>query len=329
MGANASKKKIDGESSVVVLRLDLHCEGCARKAKSSIRPFKCVESVNVDMANNKIMVTGKVDPDRVKELIEETMKKKVEIVQVKSIDKKVQSITVVLKIPLHCEGCMRKIKRSVSKFKGVESVIPDASKDLVLVKGTMNVNELVPYLKQKHKREVDVVRPKKDEKSDEKKDVKKEVKSEGVEKKEKGNNGGDGEKRKKFKREVDVVLPKTDEKSDEKKDVQKEVKSEGVEKKEKGSNGGNGVKKKDGDGEKKIDGDKRVDVVLPKKDEKSDEKKDVKKEVKFEGVNKKEKGNNGGDGEKKKDAYHIQKVESHISLLLSKLKPSTIHRDPI
>lgn len=48
-----------------------------------------VESVNVDMATNKITVTGKVDPARVKERIEKKMKKKVEILQVKSIDKKV------------------------------------------------------------------------------------------------------------------------------------------------------------------------------------------------------------------------------------------------
>ncbi|GJS98338.1 heavy metal-associated domain, HMA containing protein, partial [Tanacetum coccineum] len=214
------KKKIDGESVTVVLKLDLHCEGCAKKVKSSIRHFKGAESVNVDMAGNKITVTGKVDPAQVKERIEKKTKKNVEIVspQVKKDDKKsdekspekksddkkadakkpkeIQASTVVLKIPLHCEGCIHKIKRTVSKFKGVESVIPDASKDLVLVKGTMNVNELVPHLKQKFKREVDVVLPKKDEKSDEKKDVKKEVKFEGVDKKEKGNNGGDGEKKK-------------------------------------------------------------------------------------------------------------------------------------
>ncbi|GKC33231.1 hypothetical protein Tco_1040525 [Tanacetum coccineum] len=46
---------------------------------------------------------------------------------------------------------------------GVESAIPDTSKDLVLVKGTMNVNEVVSHLKQKFKREVDVVLHNKDE----------------------------------------------------------------------------------------------------------------------------------------------------------------------
>lgn len=34
-------KKVDGGgSSTVVLKLDLHCEGCTKKVKSSIRQFK-------------------------------------------------------------------------------------------------------------------------------------------------------------------------------------------------------------------------------------------------------------------------------------------------
>lgn len=39
----------------------------------------------------------------------------------------------------------------------------DGGKDLVTVKGTMDVKELVPYLKEKLKRNVEVVPPKKDE----------------------------------------------------------------------------------------------------------------------------------------------------------------------
>nr|GEU78530.1 heavy metal-associated domain, HMA [Tanacetum cinerariifolium] len=180
------KKKIDGESVTVVLKLDLHCEGCAKKVKSSIRHFEGVESVNVDMAGNKIMITGKVDPARVKERIEKKTKKKVEMVspQVKKDDKKYDE-----KSP---DKKSDDKKADAKKPKEIQT----STVDLVLVKGTMNVNELVPHLKQKFKREVDVVLPKKDEKSDEKKDVKKEIKFEEVDKKEKGNNGGDGEKKK-------------------------------------------------------------------------------------------------------------------------------------
>ncbi|KAL8204923.1 hypothetical protein R6Q57_010546 [Mikania cordata] len=194
---NSGEKKSDGGSVAVVMKLDLHCDGCAKKVKSSIRHFKGVETVDVDIAGNKVTVTGNVDPAAIKERIERKTKKKVEIIspqlkkdvgdkpsEKKSGDtkadakkpKEIQSSAVVLKIPLHCEGCIHKIKRTVSKIKGVESAIPDASKDLVLVKGTMNVNELIPYLKEKLKREVQMVLPKKDEKV--------------------GGGGGDGEKKK-------------------------------------------------------------------------------------------------------------------------------------
>ncbi|GKC98862.1 heavy metal-associated domain, HMA containing protein [Tanacetum coccineum] len=308
-------KKTDGESPAIVLKLDLrcHCQGCARKVKSSIRHIQGVESVNVDMAGNIITVTGEVDPTRVKERIKKKMIKKVEIVSPQvSATKEVQSSTVVLKILLHCQGCMDRIRRTVSKFKGVESAIPDASKDLIFVKGTMNVNELVPHLKQKFKRQVDVVLPNNDDKSDEKIDVK-EVKFEGFGRKEKGNNGGDGEKKKdgeKYmkKDELNADASKSvsltgfpfptgfygeKNKDEVKADESKSVKFKGVDKKEKENNGGDGEKKKGGG-----------------KDMKKDEvKAEVSKSVEFKGVDKKEKRHNGGDGEKKKDGEKYMKKD--------------------
>ncbi|GKG43828.1 hypothetical protein Tco_0482921, partial [Tanacetum coccineum] len=122
-----------------------------------------------------------------------------------------------------------------------------------------------------------------------------------------------------FKRQVDVVLPNNDDKSDEKIDV-KEVKFGGFGRKEKGNNGGDGEKKKDGEkymkkDEVNADASKSVSLTgfpFPTgfydemnkdgdKDMKKDEvKADASKSVKFKGVDKKEKENNGGDGEKKK-----------------------------
>lgn len=49
------------------------------------------------------------------------------------------------------------------KFAGVETVTVDAAKDLVTVKGTMDVKDLAPYLREKLRRSVDVVPPKKDD----------------------------------------------------------------------------------------------------------------------------------------------------------------------
>ncbi|ESQ40239.1 hypothetical protein EUTSA_v10013792mg [Eutrema salsugineum] len=71
--------------------------------------------------------------------------------------------TVVLKTKLHCEGCEHKIKRIVNKIKGVNSVAIDSAKDLVIVKGIIDVKQLTPYLNEKLKRTVEVVPPKKED----------------------------------------------------------------------------------------------------------------------------------------------------------------------
>ncbi|XP_028776080.1 heavy metal-associated isoprenylated plant protein 6 [Neltuma alba] len=211
------EKKDDAPPSVV-FKLDMHCEGCAKKVKKSVRRFPGVEGVKVDVSANKLTVIGKVDPAKVREELAEKTKKKVEIVspqpkkdaggdkkpdekpekkaeQKKSDDKKDQDkkskeSTVVLKIRLHCDGCIQKIRKIILKYKGVESVNIDAGKDLVTVKGTMDVKEMAPYLKGKLKRNVEVVPPKKD---DEKKD-KGEAKS----------GGGDGGKKKEDGPKVEV-----------------------------------------------------------------------------------------------------------------------------
>lgn len=189
--ADGGGKKDDGPSPIV-LKLDLHCEGCAKKVKRSVKHFDGVENVRADCASNKLTVMGNVDASWLREKVEQKTKKKVELLSPqpkkdsggggdknaddkadkKPDDKKKdepkkpkepQVSTVVLKIRLHCDGCARKIKRIIKKVDGVEDVSIDSEKDLVTVKGTMDVKDLTPYLKDKLKRSVDVVPPKKDD----------------------------------------------------------------------------------------------------------------------------------------------------------------------
>ncbi|XP_064962295.1 heavy metal-associated isoprenylated plant protein 3-like isoform X1 [Musa acuminata AAA Group] len=103
--------------------------------------------------------------------------------------------TVVLKIRLHCDGCIQRIKRRIHKIKGVEEVTVDAAKDLVMVKGTMDVKNLAAMLKDKLRRAVEIVPPKKDDGGGEKKEKEKGGDG-GGEKKEKGGETG-GEKKEK------------------------------------------------------------------------------------------------------------------------------------
>ncbi|KAI4349114.1 hypothetical protein L6164_009750 [Bauhinia variegata] len=207
-------EKDDGPAPVV-LKLDMHCEGCVNKIKKAVRHFEGVENVKADMASNKLTVTGKVDPTKVRDKLAEKIKKKVELISPqpkkdaggdskpdkkpekkpddkkaedkKAEDKKPKESTVVLKTRLHCDGCIHKIRKIILKIKGVESVNIDEAKDLVTVKGTMDGKELTLYLKEKLKRSVEVVPPKKD-------DDKKENKEGGVDKKKEAADGDGGEK---------------------------------------------------------------------------------------------------------------------------------------
>lgn len=89
----------------------------------------------------------------------------------------------------------------------------DSDKDLVTVKGTMDMKDLLPYLKEKLKRPVEIVPPKKDDGGGDKK-----AKESGGEKKEKEGGGGGGDKKDGEKKESggggqggDKGKPKSDE----------------------------------------------------------------------------------------------------------------------
>ncbi|XAR60007.1 hypothetical protein NMG60_11033231 [Bertholletia excelsa] len=215
------KKKKDSEGGkkgdeliTVVLKVDLHCEGCASKIKKRVRCFGGVESVKGGDDSDKLTIIGKVDPVKIRELVEETTKRKVDLVspspkkdrdnlkkdkdkdkdkdggggakktqdkpEKKSGDKKPKEppvTTAVMKMNLHCQGCIQKIRKTVRKTKGYHDMSIDEQKNLVTVKGAMDMKNLAETLEQKLKKQVEIVPPAKD----------------GGEKKEKG---GGGEKRK-------------------------------------------------------------------------------------------------------------------------------------
>ncbi|TKY62127.1 Heavy metal-associated isoprenylated plant protein 26 [Spatholobus suberectus] len=185
---DSGEKKNDGPAPVV-LKLDMHCEGCVKKIKRAVRHLDGVEDIKADLLGNKLTVIGKVDPTMVRDKLAEKTKKKVELISPqpkkdaaagdapppeknpeekqpkdkKPEEKSPKESTVVLKIRLHCDGCIQKIRKIILRTKGVESVNIEGGKDLVTVKGTMDVKEMVPYLSEKLKRHVEVVPPKKED----------------------------------------------------------------------------------------------------------------------------------------------------------------------
>ncbi|GLT80769.1 hypothetical protein SLA2020_521920 [Shorea laevis] len=180
-GKNGKEK----QSSTVVLKVDLHCEGCASKIVKVLCGFEGVESVKTEPSANKVTVVGAVDPAVLREKLNLKMKKQVDLISPqpkKNTDnsekekkpenkknpdddkkKKTPATTVVLKLQLHCQGCIDKIRKTISKTKGYHEMSIDEQKDQVTVKGTMDVKALTEALKEKLKRRVEIVQPKKED----------------------------------------------------------------------------------------------------------------------------------------------------------------------
>ncbi|KAF9596175.1 hypothetical protein IFM89_007493 [Coptis chinensis] len=183
-----------------VLKVEMHCDGCAKKVIRSVKRIEGVEGVMADSSTSKVTVFGKIDPLKLREKVELKTKKKVELISpipkkdkdAGEADKKPeekpdkkkepQVTTATFKTRLHCEGCTQKIHKSISKIKGVEAVTIDKLQDLVTVKGTMDVKDLPSYLQKKHKRTVEFLLPK----SEDKKEGDKKDKADGKEKKASG-----------------------------------------------------------------------------------------------------------------------------------------------
>ncbi|XWS74344.1 hypothetical protein CRYUN_Cryun02cG0206700 [Craigia yunnanensis] len=191
---NGNKKGGDGEkkeksSLTVVLKVDCLCDGCASKIRKCIRKFEGVETVKLEINSNKVTVIGAVDPTAIKEKLLKKTKKKVDLIspQPKKDDNKEEKkpdkeknqnsdnkpekkskeapvTTADLKVQLkcQCQGCIVKIRKIVSETKGVHDLKVDKLKELVTVKGTMDVKALAEALKDKLKKNVEIVPPKKE-----------------------------------------------------------------------------------------------------------------------------------------------------------------------
>ncbi|XP_055809038.1 heavy metal-associated isoprenylated plant protein 6-like [Solanum dulcamara] len=83
MGQKKEETKVNGaekKNEGIVLKLDLHCEGCAQKVRRFIRHTHGVENVKSDCETGKLTVKGDVDPSWLRERVEIKTKKTVELI---------------------------------------------------------------------------------------------------------------------------------------------------------------------------------------------------------------------------------------------------------
>ncbi|KAE9445862.1 hypothetical protein C3L33_22225, partial [Rhododendron williamsianum] len=176
------KGQKDGGVVKVVLKVDMHCEGCETKIKKHARSFKGVECVQrSNDGSNKLTVIGDVDPWKLREMLEKKTKKKVDLISPQpkkdkdkdAGDKKkdgennpefkeIPVTTAVMKLNLHCEGCIQKLCKAVAKTKGYHDMSIDEQKNQITVKGAIDMKALAESLKMKLRKPVEIVPPKKE-----------------------------------------------------------------------------------------------------------------------------------------------------------------------
>ncbi|XP_011044104.1 PREDICTED: muscle M-line assembly protein unc-89-like [Populus euphratica] len=214
-----TKKESPPAPQEIVLKVYMHCEGCARKVRRWLKGFEGVEDVTTDCKTSKVVVKGeKADPLKVLERIQRKShrqvvlispipkppseeKKKAEEKEKPKVEEKKEKppvIIAMLRVYMHCEACALEIKKRIQRMQGVESAEPDLKSSQVIVKGVFEPQQLVEYVYKRTGKHAVIVKQEPEKKEEEKekekgKESKEEKKGEESDKQKKGGGGEQGE----------------------------------------------------------------------------------------------------------------------------------------
>ncbi|KAI4354507.1 hypothetical protein L6164_003360 [Bauhinia variegata] len=157
-------------NKVIVLKALMHCEACSNKVSKCLIGLEGVDTVEVDRANNRVVVKGKMaNPAKVLERLKNKYSKNVELIsprlmpvkqQEKKLEKKVkaQLKTMVFKMLIHCEGCSNDIKKNILKMEGVVTVEVNREKSLVIVRGTPEPQKIIEHVKKQLGKHAEIIK---------------------------------------------------------------------------------------------------------------------------------------------------------------------------
>ncbi|XP_060185256.1 heavy metal-associated isoprenylated plant protein 7-like isoform X2 [Lycium barbarum] len=193
------EEKKEDEVQEIVLKVDMHCEACARKVARALKGFQGVEEVTADSKASKVVVKGKnADPLKVCERIQKKSGRKVQLIsplpkppeENKKDEKKEELpkeekkdepppvITVKMTVQMHCDACAQVIQKRIRKIKGVESVTTDLENNQVIVKGVVDPEKLANDVHKRTGKQAIVVKEEEVKKEEEKKEEEKREKEE-------------------------------------------------------------------------------------------------------------------------------------------------------
>lgn len=155
--------------SPVVLFVDLHCVGCAKKIEKCIMRMKGVEGVVIDMGQNQVTIKGLVEPQAICTKIMKKTKRSAKVLsplpaaegeplpQVVASEVSESISTVELNVNMHCEACALQLKKKILKMRGVRTVETELSSGKVTVTGTMDGEKLVGYVYRRTRKQAKIV----------------------------------------------------------------------------------------------------------------------------------------------------------------------------
>uniref|UniRef100_A0ACD5TFR4 Uncharacterized protein n=1 Tax=Avena sativa TaxID=4498 RepID=A0ACD5TFR4_AVESA len=149
----------------VILGVEVHCTGCAKRIRRSLLRCKGVEHVHVDLAANQITVKGvALDPDALCQRLRSKTKRDVTLISplppppapaeeaaepappppAPPAEEVVR--TVELEVNMHCDACAEQLQRKMMKMKGVQAAETDLAAGRLTVTGTVEGEKIVEYI---------------------------------------------------------------------------------------------------------------------------------------------------------------------------------------
>ncbi|KAL3656016.1 hypothetical protein CASFOL_000412 [Castilleja foliolosa] len=162
------KPKNNPVNGIIILGVYIHCEGCENEVLKCLRGLEGVDGIEIDANNQKVIIKGKkADPIKMVERLRKKTGKHVKLIspqpkkQVKEeklTEAEPKVIEVVLKVYMHCEGCAKDLKHCIHDLEGVQTVVPEMTKNVVTVKGTMDPQRLVEFISKRGGRRATIVK---------------------------------------------------------------------------------------------------------------------------------------------------------------------------
>ncbi|XP_058105107.1 heavy metal-associated isoprenylated plant protein 9 isoform X1 [Magnolia sinica] len=179
--AEEKKEEEKAPPSPIVLFVDMHCVGCAKRVERCIMKFRGVEAVEIDMGQNQVTIKGIVEPQALCMKIQKKTKRKARVLsplpppegesKPQVVTSQVGEVTtVVLNVNMHCEACAQQLKSKILKMRGVQTAETELSSSKVTVTGTMDADRLVDYVYRRTRKLAKIVpQPSNEEKAGEEK----------------------------------------------------------------------------------------------------------------------------------------------------------------